>query len=247
MSAIRFSGKKGADVIQDRISSYLKPVVDVYESLGDEQRYEFRRLVRSFIKFYRYVAQITRLFDKSLHQEFVFCSYLERLFPEERQAAFELGNKVKLEYYQLQKTFEGAIELDQQSEPLRQTENPPQPKKPEEVRDTLLEVIEKVNERYKGEFTEADRVMVSQLHDRAMADAGLRKKARSGNQKIFVNNFFPKFFDQMTQQAYTESVDSYTKLFEDAEKYRIIMRSLGETVFRELRAMAQENTVGTAC
>ena len=101
-----------------------------------------------------------------------------------------------------------------------------------------------VYERYKGEFTEADRVMVSQLHDRAMADAGLRRKARSGNQKIFVNNFFPKFFDQMTQQAYTESVDSYTKLFEDAEKYRIIMRSLGETVFRELRAMTQDGAAG---
>ena len=244
VSAIRFSGKKGAEVIQDRISSYLKPVVDVYESLGDEQRYEFRRLVRSFIKFYRYVAQITRLFDKELHQEFVFCSYLEKLLPGDRQSDFELGNKVKLEYYQLQKTFEGAIELDQQSEPLRQTENPPRPKKPEEVRNTLLEVIEKVNERYKGEFTEADRVMVSQLHDRAMADAGLRKKARSGNQKIFVNNFFPKFFDQMTQQAYTESVDSYTRLFEDAEKYRIIMRSLGETVFRELRAMTQDGAAG---
>lgn len=246
VSAVRFSGRKNADSTQARITAYLKPVVDVYKTLGGEQRYEFRRLVRSFIKFYRYVAQITRLFDKKLHQEFVFCSYLEKLLPGETQPDFELGNKVKLEYYQLQKTFEGAIELDQQSELLKQTENPPSPMKPEETRNTLLEVIEKINERYKGDFTEADRVIVSHLHDRAMADEGLRKKARNGNQKIFVNNFFPKFFDQMTQEAYTESVDSYTKLFEDAEKYRTIMRSLGETVFRELRAMAQESPAETA-
>ena len=52
-----------------------------------------------------------------------------------------------------------------------------------------------------------------------------------------MNSFFPKFFDQATQAAYTESMDSYTKLFEDAEKYRTIMMSLGETVFRELRSM----------
>ena len=71
--------------------------------------------------------------------------------------------------------------------------------------------------------------MLSTLHDMAMADPGLRKKAKSGGQKIFVNNFFPKFFDQATQKAYTESMDSYTKLFEDAEKYRTIMMSLGES------------------
>ena len=246
VGAVRFSGRKNAGSTQARITAYLKPVVDVYDSLGGQQRYEFRRLVRSFIKFYRYVAQITRLFDKTLHQEFVFCSYLEKLLPSEQQPDFVLGNKVKLEYYQLQKTFEGAIELDQQSEPLRQPESPPRPMKPEEIRNTLQEVIETINERYKGDFTEADRVIVTHLHDRAMTDAVLRKKARSGNQKMFVNSLFPRFFDQMTQEAYTESVDAYAKLFEDAEKYRIIMRSLGETVFREFRAMEKEEPPAAA-
>lgn len=235
--AVKFAEGKKAESTQAKITNYLKPVVDIYKALKEDQRYQFRRLVRSLIKFYRYVAQITRLFDKELHQEFVFCSYLEKLLPGEKQPDFVLGNKVKLEYYQLQKTFEGAIELDQQSEPLKQTENPPKPMKPDDVKNTLMEVIEKINERYKGEFTEADRVIVNTLHDRAMADPGLRKKAKSGDQKIFVNNFFPKFFDQVTQEAYMESMDSYTKLFEDAEKYRSIMMSLGETVFRELRAM----------
>jgi len=235
--AIKFATDRKSETSQARITSCLKPVVDTYTALNEEQRYQFRRLVRSFIKFYRYVAQITRLFDKALHQEFVFCSYLEKLLPEEKQPDFVLGDKVKLEYYQLRKTFEGAIELDQQSEPLKQTVNPPKPMKPEEVKNTLLEVIEKINERYKGDFTEGDKVMVTTLHDMAMADPGLRKKARSSGQKIFVNSFFPKFFDQATQAAYTESMDSYTKLFEDAEKYRTIMMSLGETVFRELRSM----------
>ena len=47
VGAVRFSGRKNAGSTQARITAYLKPVVDVYDSLGGQQRYEFRRLVRS--------------------------------------------------------------------------------------------------------------------------------------------------------------------------------------------------------
>ena len=192
------------------------------------------------------MAQITRLFDKTLHQEFVFCSYLEKLLPSEQQPDFVLGNKVKLEYYQLQKTFEGAIELDQQSEPLRQPESPPRPMKPEEIRNTLQEVIRNDQRTLQRRFYRGRprnrNPPARQGHDRC----GFEEKGPSGNQKMFVNSLFPRFFDQMTQEAYTESVDAYAKLFEDAEKYRIIMRSLGETVFREFRAMEKEEPPAAA-
>ena len=57
----------------------------------------------------------TRMFDKELHHEYIFCSYLTKLLPVDPTIEFNLDNRVKLEYYQLAKTFEGAIELDDTS------------------------------------------------------------------------------------------------------------------------------------
>ena len=41
-------------------------------------------------------------------------------------------------------------------------------------------------------------------------------------------------FDDAAQEAYVESTETYTKLFEDAGKYRAIMSALAQTMFDEI-------------
>ena len=53
------------------------------------------------------------MFDKELHQEFIFCSYLIKLLPAEKVEMIDIESKLKLEFYKLQKTFEGAITLEE--------------------------------------------------------------------------------------------------------------------------------------
>ena len=52
------------------------------------------------------------MFDKELHKEYVFCCYLINLLPAETTDMVDLEGKLKLEYYKLQKTFAGSIELE---------------------------------------------------------------------------------------------------------------------------------------
>ena len=40
---------------------------------------------------------------------------------------------------------------------------------------------------------------------------------------MFANNVFPSIFDDTAQAAYMESTETYTRLFQDAEKYRAII------------------------
>lgn len=220
--------------VQGKISNTLLPIAGAYNKLNQEQRYQFRRTVRSFVKWYNYISQITRMFDKGLHQEYLFCSYLEKLLPTDPVTTFDLDNRVKLEYYRLEKTFEGAIALEDKSEPLE----PARTKKPvgmAEKKSPLEEVIEEINRQYHGNFTEGDRVLIGALRDKLLADKKLRKAARSDDQQIFVKNVFPKIFDQTAQASYTESTETYTRLFEDTEKYRAIMMALAQELYRELR------------
>ena len=225
---------KKAQSAQAKISNTLLPIAKAYNQLSRDDKYQFRRTIRAFVKWYNYISQIVRMFDKQMHKEYLFCSYLSRLLPAETTAPWDLENRVKLEYYRLEKTFEGAIELQKQDGSLE----PERTKKAVSMtakKDPLEDVIQAINEVYKGNFTEADRVLIGTLREKLMADKKLRKAARSDGQQIFEKNIFPKIFDETAQASYMESTETYTKLFEDSAKYHAIMTALAQELYREMR------------
>lgn len=222
-----------ANATQGKISNILKPVADKYNQLNQEQRYQFRREVRAFVKWYNYISQITRMFDKDLHKEYILCSYLAKLLPSDKTQPFDLDNRVKLEYYRLEKTYEGAIEL----EATPGSWKPTQPKRAGGQKDRLSpldEIIARINEEFFGDFTEADRVMVDTLYTKMRQDAKVKKAAKSNDRQVYERSIFPGIFDTTAQQAYMENTEAYEQLFLDAEKYRIIQQALAERLYREL-------------
>ena len=228
-----FRGGKQDSRALGRMTSLLKPVADRYNLKTQNERYQFRRLLRSLIKWYSYISQVVRMFDKDMHKEYVFCSYLIGLLPYEPKEDFDLEGKLKLEYYKLNKTFDGAIPLAETKgvyEPATQRGAMGQdPKAP------LDEIIAKVNELYKGDFTPADRVLLSALHAKLMEDERLASMARTADPQIFAESIFPKAFDTAAQDSYMESQDTYATLFEDQHKYKAIMHALAETVYSAFR------------
>ncbi len=222
-----------ANATQGKISNILKPVADKYNQLNQEQRYQFRREVRAFVKWYNYISQITRMFDKELHKEYILCSYLAKLLPSDKTQPFDLDNRVKLEYYRLEKTYEGAIEL----EATPGSWKPTQPKRAGGQKDRLSpldEIIARINEEFFGDFTDTDRVMVDTLYTKMRQDAKVKKAAKSNDRQVYERSIFPGIFDTTAQQAYMENTEAYEQLFLDAEKYRIIQQALAERLYREL-------------
>lgn len=173
------------------------------------------------------------MFDKELHKEFVFCSYLLHLLPAEPADPVDLEGKLQLEYYKLQKAFEGAIPLQEEKgvyEPAKQKGAAGHdPKEP------LDEIIAKINEKYKGAFTEGDRVLLNALRTRLMANKRLASMAKTSDPQIFAESIFPKAFGDAAQDSYIESQDTYTALFENRNKYNAIMSALAEVIYREMR------------
>lgn len=225
-------GKQDATAM-GKMTSVLKPVADRYNLKNSEEKYQFRRLVRSLLKYYSYVTQVVRMFDKDMHKEYLFLSYLIGLIPADPVEPVDLDGKLKLEYYKLQKTFSGAIQLDNmdgQYVPAKQ--KAVQGKK---EKSTLDEIIEKINEKYKGDFTDADRVMLSALHDKLCKDEKLANSAKTSDPRIFVESIFPAAFGTAAMDSYMESQESYTALFEDKTKYDAIMNALAGVIYREMR------------
>lgn len=218
-----------------RMTSVLKPVADRYNLKNTEERYQFRRLVRSLIRWYSYVSQVARMFDADMHRQYLFLSYLIGLLPGDPEEVVDLDGKLKLEYYKLQKTFEGEIQLqnlDGQYLPAAQ-----KAMQGRQQKSTLDEILEKINEKYKGAFTDADRVMIDALHAKLMGDKKLTSSARTADPRIFVESIFPAAFGTAAMESYMESQDSYSALFEDKSKYDAVMSALAGVIYREMRQM----------
>lgn len=216
-----------------RMTSVLTPAKERYNKLSPDGRYQFRRLCRSLAKWYGYISQVVRMFDADLHKEYVFVSYLLGLLPEDKVQMLDLEGKLKLEYYKLEKTFEGMIELEDGPGVIKPA-SANSATKPEE-KQPLDEIIEKINELYKGNFTEADKVLLTALQNRLMSDPKLASMARTSDPQIFAESIFPKAFGTAAQDSYMESQETYTSLFADQGKYNAVMNALCSVIYREMR------------
>lgn len=223
-------GKQDAKAL-GKMTSILKPVADRYNDLDDDDRYQFRRQLRSLIKWYGYVAQIVRMFDKALHKEYVFCAYLLKLLPEETVEMVDIEDKLQLEYYKLTETFRGSIELEKD---LSGVYEPPDSKSAAglDPMSPLDAVIEKINEKYAGNLTDADKILIAALYPRLSKDDKLMKMANSSEPKIFSETIFPKAFGTAAMDSYIESQETYETLFDDKGKYDAIMNVLAEAIYK---------------
>lgn len=227
--------KRKANKIQAAVTNALLPIQQKYNALNQEQRYQFRKLCRTFVKWYGYITQIVRMFDKQMHDEYIFCSYLAKVVPADPKIPFDLGDRVKLEYYNLEKTFEGSIGLVKEEKGVYESAKLKKPVKMTETLSPLEQVIDKINQQYVGNFTDGDKVVITALHQKLKNNKKLMKAAKTDGRQIFEKNIFPQMFDDAAQEAYVESTETYTKLFEDAGKYRAIMSALAQAMFDELR------------
>ena len=220
--------------LQAKITNALLPVAERYNNnLDQQQRYEFRRQIRSFVKWYNYITQIVRMFDKGLHKEYIFCSYLSRLLPSDETEVWDLGSKVALEYYKLEETFAGSISLEKDGDGQYATPIMKKGAVKQERKSQLEEVIEKFNEHYAGEITEGDKILAEILMSKMSQDDVLRKSAQQDGEQIFVNSVFSKVYDKTAMDAYKESSQAFSILFSDPKKYAALKSALAEIMYHE--------------
>ena len=131
------------------------------------------------------------------------------------------------------KTFEGAIELEDQAGSWAPT-NPKKAGAKKETMSPLEEIIQRINEEFMGEFTDADRVIVETLYNKMKADANVKKAAQTTDRQVYDRSVFPGIFDETAMAAYAENTEAYRQLFLDAKKYHAVQAALADKLYREL-------------
>lgn len=242
MKLVKQAQKKQDERLLGRISSLFKPVIQRYDGLAKDTQYEFRVSLRNFGKWYNYVSQLDRTFDMQLLEESIFTNYLLKFIPKEQREKIDVADKVKLEYYKLQKDFEGEISLVAENADSGLLSNPKQINagiKPPDERDSLEEIIYRVNERFPNDFTEADRVLLERLYKsfKQNPDLKLVNMAKNNSNEMFENNLFKDIFQDVILEHYAEDQAAFGKLVgADDGYYKTVYSLLAKDLYKWYRA-----------
>ncbi len=216
-----------------KLTSLLKPVLDDFNQLEEDDRFKFRSLIRSFIRFYAYMAQIARTFDKELFKTYIFCEFLFKLLPKTPHEKVDLEGKLKLTHHLFKVQPSGAIILNPSVEDKTLKGEKGGTGKGKDIKRDLLEnIIEKINLMYAGNFSEADRVIVESIYDKMQSEKKkLSKQAKNSDVNMFAKNIFPKYFEKIAMKCYEDQMDSFQKLFEDKQFFDRVMEEMGRAMY----------------
>lgn len=193
---IFYSNKEQESGNLGKLTSALKPAKDRFEALEQERHDIFKSTLARFNRIYAFITQVCRLFDKDIHKFSVYAKMLYAYLPKgDLGERVNIDDKVLLEYYRLEKDFEGSIELEPTDEgyiPISGEAGHREPKK-----DTLTVIIDKINDKYGIQFTEMDKVLVQMENDYDAQDKW-QSYAQNNDRKTFML-LFKKDFPMLLQ------------------------------------------------
>ncbi|MFZ3131673.1 MAG: hypothetical protein WA125_11375 [Desulfosporosinus sp.] len=151
-----------------RLNSFIDPAIDRYNALTEEQnKIDFKGALSKFIRLYSFLTHIIKLGDVNLHKFYAYAKCLLRKLPKDIvERAPNLDNEVSLQYYRLQRSYEGSISLIKEDGVLfGKTSGTGLPL--EDEKENLSAIIQRLNERLGTNFTEMDKVLEQFVQDMA--------------------------------------------------------------------------------
>ena len=218
------------------ITNLLKPVIGNYGKLGEDAQYEFRRKLRALCKWYAHIGQITRLNDLELHKEYVFARYLIKVLPTRPGELVDIEGKIELEYYKLEETGNGSIQLAGEDGVLEPGTTTAGGGGNADKKEPLDELLERINEAMGGNFTEANKVAARTIMAMLRENTSLAASARSSNMKVFMDTIFKGIFEHAAMECYVKSMEGFEDLMQDDHKRNKLREQLAQELYRQFRS-----------
>jgi type I restriction enzyme R subunit len=185
----------GAD--RARLEGLVKEAVQRFEADVDEGRQEeFRQLLRSYSRFYAFIAQVIRLEDTGLERLAAYGGWLSRLLPS-REVPPEIEiteDMLRLQAFKVEQKEQGSasLSLGETKVLVAISEFGAKPYTEDEKKE-LSEIVKAFNERHGTEFTEADMVRFERVNQEIMDD-DLTEMLRNNPPDVVYSAFAEAFF-----------------------------------------------------
>jgi len=180
-----------------RLEGLVREAVQRFEADEDEGRQEeFRQLLKSYMRFYGFVAQVIRLEDTSLEKLYSYASWLSRLLPNrEVPPDIEITQEMlRLQAFKVVQKEQGSASLSPgDKEALKAiSEFGAKPYTEDEQRE-LSEIVKAFNDRHGTEFTEDDFIRYEPTYQATLND-DMTDMLRNNAPDVVYSAFSQAFF-----------------------------------------------------
>jgi type I restriction enzyme R subunit len=190
---------KGALDTHDRarLEGLVRQAVARFEQEDDEGRQEeFRQLIKSYLRFYAFVAQVIHLTDTELEKLYSYASWLSRLLPNRQiPADIEITeDMLRLQAFRVEQKEQGSASLSPGDRAALKpiSEFGAKPYTEDEER-SLSEIIKAFNERHGTQFTRGDFIRFEQVN-RTIVDEDMAQMLRNNPPDVVYAAFSEAFF-----------------------------------------------------
>ena len=211
------------------LNRWIDPAAARYRSKPDAEREEYKSLLASFLRLYSFLSQVIPFTDPELEKFYAYGRLLTTKLREEGDAdRWEINDELALEYYRLQKTSEGAIALERNSNAELCGASEVGTGAGEKDEEQLSTIIKILNERFGTEFTDSDQLFFEQIERDLSNDPRLAQQARSNSIENFKYPFDHVFIDRVVErmeqnQEITDRIMSETS-FSEAVREHLLSR-----------------------
>jgi type I restriction enzyme R subunit len=180
-----------------RLEGLVRQAVSRFEADDDEGRQEeFRQLLKSFNRFYAFIAQVVRLEDTSLEKLSAYGGWLSRMLPN-RDVPPEIevtDDMLRLQAFKLDQKEQGSASLSSgDTKPLKAiSEFGAKPYSEDETKE-LSEILKAFNDRHGTEFTEEDMLRFERVN-REILDEDMSEMLRNNPPDVVYAAFAQAFF-----------------------------------------------------
>lgn len=150
-----------------KLNSFIDPSVEKFKRLEKQERLDVKNALNKYVRLYSFLTHIISLEDERLHKFYAFGKCLLRKLPKEKGEKFpNINNDVELQYYRIQKQYEGKISLEDEKGILNNsTKGTGLPV--EDEKEKISIILKNLNEKWATDFTEIDKVLEQIVEDMA--------------------------------------------------------------------------------
>jgi type I restriction enzyme R subunit len=217
------------------MNAILDRCVARFNEQEEAAREEFRGVLTAFRNLYGFLSQILPWFDSELERLYAFARNLTaKLPPPGGGAKYTLDDDVALKFFRLQQVCEGTINLSYgEADPLKgPTDVGTAREKDTEI--ALSTLVERLNERFGTDFTEADQLFFDQVRATAEQDEKVVEAAKANTEANF-SAFFGRVLDDLFIQRMEGNDEIFNRVMSDKKFRNAAQEHLAREVYERIR------------
>mgnify|MGYP001209312431 CR=1 FL=1 len=239
---LEYSDNKKNAKLQEKLNSILDLAVNRFkQDLNKEQQDDFKAGCSKFIRTYSFILQIGPFADIELHKLYIYLNYLFKKLPKHASEGIDLADDVALSYYRNEKVFEGSISLQSGEDSKLKPTSFGKGTTPEEEKEKLSSIIERLNDRFGTDFSDTDRLSYEQIKEDIVNNEDLVQKAKVNTKDNFKFSYEEAFIDIVIERM-SQNEKFFMKMLEDSDFKNTVMNYMFDEIYQDITQKIYKTT-----